>query len=56
MQKRESETIEFKKTAIELKEGVLSLTSILNKSGACTVYSGVKNDGTVSSCQLNNAG
>lgn len=47
MTKRESETIEFKKTTSELKEGVISLASMLNKSGAGTVYFGVKNDGTV---------
>ena len=44
---RESETIEFKKTTGELKEGVISLASMLNKSGAGTVYFGIKNDGTV---------
>ena len=42
---RESETIEFKKTTGELKEGVISLASMLNKSGAGTVYFGIKNDG-----------
>ena len=47
MTNRESETIEFKKTTGELKEGVISLASMLNKSGACTVYFGIKNDGTV---------
>ncbi len=47
MEKRESETVEFKKTTSELKEGVISLASMLNKSGAGAVYFGVKNDGTV---------
>ena len=47
MIKRESETIEFKKTTSEVKEGVISLASMLNKSGVGTVYFGVKNDGTV---------
>ena len=47
MTNRESETIEFKKTTSELKEGVISLASMLNKSGVCTVYFGIKNDGTV---------
>ena len=47
MIKRESETIEFKKTTSEVKEGVISLASMLNKSGVGTVYFGVKNEGTV---------
>ncbi len=45
--KRESETIEFKKTISELKEGVISLTSMLNKHGEGVLYFGVKNDGTI---------
>lgn len=47
MEKRENETIEFKKTTSELKEGVISLSSMLNKSGIGTVYFGVMNNGTV---------
>ena len=47
MEKRESETIEFKKTTSEIKEGVISIASMLNKTGSCRVYFGVKNDGTV---------
>ena len=47
MTNSECETIEFKKTTSELKEGVISLASMLNKSGFGTVYFGVKNDGTV---------
>ena len=47
MDRRESETVEFKKTTSELKEGVISLASMLNKSGACTLYFGVKNDGSI---------
>ena len=47
MDRRESETVEFKKTTSELKEGVISLASMLNKCGACTLYFGVKNDGTI---------
>lgn len=52
MEKRENETTEFKKTTSELKEGVISLASMLNKSGAGTVYFGVKNDGTVSGIEI----
>lgn len=43
----ETETVEFKKTTGELKEGVISISSMLNKHGYCTLYFGVKNDGTV---------
>ena len=42
---KENETIEFKKTISELKEGVISLSSMLNKNGEGLVYFGVKNNG-----------
>lgn len=41
----ETESIEFKKTTGELKEGVISLASMLNKNGFATLYFGVRNDG-----------
>lgn len=43
----ETEIIEFKKSTGELKEGVISLASMLNKHSAGTVYFGVKNNGDV---------
>lgn len=43
----ENETLEFKKSISELKEGVISLSSMLNKSGYGILYFGVKNDGLV---------
>ena len=43
----ESETIEFKRSTSELKEGVISIASILNKHGAGLLYFGVKNNGDV---------
>ena len=43
----ENETLEFKKSTSELDEGVISLSSMLNKHGEGTLYFGVKNDGTV---------
>lgn len=43
----ETETIEFKKSTGELKEGIISLSSMLNKHSNGTVYFGVKNDGEV---------
>lgn len=48
----ESETVEYKKTTGELKEGVISIGSMLNKHGAATLYFGVKNDGTVIGHQI----
>jgi hypothetical protein len=52
MEKRESETIEFKKSTSELKEEVISLASMLNKNGWCILYFGVKNDGTIVGQQI----
>lgn len=43
----ETEVVEFKKSTSELKEGVISISSMLNKHGHCILYFGVKNDGTV---------
>ena len=44
---KESETLEFKKTSGELKEGMVSISSILNKHGVGTLYFGVKPNGDV---------
>lgn len=49
---RETEELEFKKTLSELKEGLISLSSMLNKSGHGIVYFGVKNDGSISGLQI----
>ena len=43
----ENETLEFKKSTSELVDGVISLSSMLNKHGEATLYFGVKNDGTI---------
>lgn len=43
----ETEQVEFKKSTGELKEGIISLASMLNKHGACDLYFGVKNNGDV---------
>lgn len=43
----ETELIEFKKTTGELKEGIISLASMLNKNGKGVLYFGVRNDGKV---------
>lgn len=43
---RETETLEFKKSTGELKEGVISICAILNKHQKGELYFGVKPDGT----------
>ncbi len=48
----ETELVEFKKTTGELKEGMISLASMLNKNGKGTLYFGVKNDGEVVGQQI----
>ncbi|MBQ9069183.1 MAG: putative DNA binding domain-containing protein, partial [Eggerthellaceae bacterium] len=44
---KETEQVEFKKSTSELKEGVVSIASILNKHGHGKLYFGVHNNGTV---------
>ncbi len=51
---RESEIIEFKKSTSELKEGIISLSSMLNKHGEAYLYFGIKNDGTVVGQEIGN--
>lgn len=51
---RETELIEFKKTTGELKEGIISLASMLNKNGKGTLYFGVRNNGKVLGQQIGN--
>lgn len=48
----ETEKIEFKKTTGELKEGITSLASMLNKNGYGTLYFGVKDNGDVVGQQM----
>ena len=43
----ETEQIEYKKSTGEIKEGVISVASILNKHGEGKLYFGVKNNGDV---------
>ena len=47
MIKKESETVEFKKSTTQLKEAVISLCAMLNKHEQGTVYFGIKDDGSV---------
>ena len=39
---KETELIEFKKSTSETKEGIISISSILNKHGKGVLYFGVK--------------
>ena len=48
----ETENIEFKKTTGELKEGIISLGSMLNKNGYGTLYFGVKDNGDILGQQI----
>ena len=43
---RETETIEYKKSTGELKEGIISIVAMLNKHNGGELYFGVRNDGT----------
>lgn len=43
----ETEQIEYKKSTGELKEGIISIASILNKHGSGELFFGVKNNGDV---------
>ena len=43
---RETETLEFKKSTGELKEGIVSIGAILNKHQKGELYFGVRPDGT----------
>ncbi len=45
--RRESETVELKRSTSELKEGVVSVAAILNKHRGGEIYFGVRNDGAV---------
>jgi len=44
---KETETLEYKKTTGEMKEAMVSISSILNKHGIGTLYFGVKPSGDV---------
>jgi ATP-dependent DNA helicase RecG len=50
---KESETLELKKSTSELKEGLVSIVSILNKHQSGKLYFGIKNDGAVEGQNVN---
>lgn len=43
----ETETVEYKRSTSEMREGMESIASILDKHGQGTLYFGVRNDGEV---------
>ena len=48
----ETELVEHKASTRELKEGIASIASILNKHGHGTLYFGVRNNGDVTGQQV----
>lgn len=50
--KKESEGVEFKKSTIELKQGIISLVAMLNKNKRALVYFGINNEGTIVGQQI----
>ena len=44
---KESETIEFKKSAVEVKPGVVSIVAMLNKHGRGEVYFCIDDHGKI---------
>jgi len=52
---KETEILEFKKTTAEIKEGVISISAILNKHGGGEMYFGVHNNGAVFGQQIGDA-
>lgn len=44
---KETETLELKKSLSQLKEGIISLSSMLNKCGKGKVVFGIDDDGKV---------
>ena len=50
--KKESETLEFKKSTAELKEAVISIAAVLNKHQHGTLYFGVRNDGKITGQEI----
>jgi len=49
---RETETIEYKKSTGELKQGIISMVAILNKHNGGELYFGVRNDSVVVGCKV----
>ena len=45
--KKENEFLEYKKSLAQLKEGIISISSMLNKHNKCEVIFGINDDGKV---------
>lgn len=50
----ENEVVEFKKTTSELKEGIISIVSILNKHKSGKLYFGIKDNGEIIGQHISN--
>lgn len=51
---KENETIELRKSLTLLKEGIISLSAMLNKSNKGDVYFGIDDDGKVLGVSVKN--
>ena len=51
-EKRESEKLEFKKSTSELKQAIVSISSMLNKNNYGVLYFGVNNEGEIVGQQI----
>ena len=49
---KESETVELKKSLAELKQGLVSMTAILNKHQVGTLWFGVRNNGAIATTTI----
>ena len=49
---KETESVEFKKSTSEIKEGIISVASILNKHGKGVLYFGIKDNGDVAGQEI----
>lgn len=47
VEKRENEKLEFKKSTSELKQAIISLSSMLNKNNYGLLYFGANNEGEI---------
>ena len=52
VEKRENEKLEFKKSTSELKQAIISLSSMLNKNNYGVLYFGVNNEGEIVGQQI----
>ena len=52
LKEKENEVLEYKKSTSELKDGVISIASILNKHNKGSLYFGVRNDGEIVGQQI----